>query len=204
MPWKIYWYYIGSGGWMWFILMLLGFFASGAARIGSSVWLAKWTADTVTKTQYVHLSSISFVYMFRPTSYWIYSYIGWAAGEIVGLIIAMLIGLAIWGTNVSRVLHDDLIERISKAVIAFFDATPIGRILTRLSEDMSLIDFLLQVIFVQTINNVMLVVAAFVAIGVGSWMVFVATLVVVIAYYCLQLYFRKGNIEIQRLVRRLF
>lgn len=112
----------------------------------------------------------------------------------------MLIGLAIWGTNVSRVLHDDLIDRISRSVIAFFDATPIGRILTRLSEDMSLIDFLLQVIFVQTINNVMLVVAAFVAIGVGSWMVFVATLAVVIAYYCLQLYFRKGNIEIQRLV----
>lgn len=39
-------------------------------------------------------------------------------------------------------------------VQAFFDVTPLGRIMTRLSEDLNLIDFLLQVVFIQTINNV--------------------------------------------------
>lgn len=52
-----------------------------------------------------------------------------------------------WGVRVSQKIHDHILNKVSRAVISFFDKTPIGRILTRLSEDMTIIDFLLQVLY---------------------------------------------------------
>lgn len=43
VPWKIIKYYIGSGGWVWFALMMIGFFGSSGCRVGSSYWLSAWT-----------------------------------------------------------------------------------------------------------------------------------------------------------------
>lgn len=55
---------------------------------GSSYWLSQWTTDAARATPN------------RSTDYWMWTYIGWAAGEIFGLILALLIGtllqLNIW------------------------------------------------------------------------------------------------------------
>jgi hypothetical protein len=56
------------------------------------------------------------------------------------------LGYALWSVKVSQKMHDDLLYRLSRAVMSFYDKTPIGRILTRMSEDMTIIDFLLPVL----------------------------------------------------------
>mmetsp|Transcript_78241 Transcript_78241/g.91381 ORF Transcript_78241/g.91381 Transcript_78241/m.91381 type:complete len:587 (-) Transcript_78241:119-1879(-) len=51
-----------------------------------------------------------------------------------------------FGINVSRKLHNRILERVVKAVVEFFDTNPSGRILNRFSNDIGVLDrFLLQV-----------------------------------------------------------
>ena len=50
------------------------------------------------------------------------------------------IGAAFFSLRASRRLHDRLVERVMRAPLAFFDTTPIGRIVSRFSKDIYSID----------------------------------------------------------------
>jgi len=70
-------------------------------------------------------------------------------------LIIFIRSIFITGSNIitSRNLHKLMIEKVLRAPIQFFDNTPIGRILTRLSQDISCFDFLLPLNMSFVLNN---------------------------------------------------
>jgi len=53
-----------------------------------------------------------------------------------------LIVFKIW-TNATTNMHNAVIEKVLRANILFFDKNPIGRIVTRFSKDLAVLDFML-------------------------------------------------------------
>merc|ERR1711865_607063 len=48
--------------------------------------------------------------------------------------------MALFCLRASRTLHDQLVRRVMRAPLSFFDPTPLGRIVSRFSKDMYSID----------------------------------------------------------------
>lgn len=53
----------------------------------------------------------------------------------------------------SKNLHNLMVEKVLRAPIAFFDTTPIGRILTRLAQDIGTFDFIMPLTYNFVLNN---------------------------------------------------
>jgi ABC-type multidrug transport system fused ATPase/permease subunit len=53
--------------------------------------------------------------------------------------------------------------------------------------------------FISTVNAAMLLISSLVAIVLGNWIVFLVILVAIVFFFVFQLYFRRRNIQIQRL-----
>jgi len=108
--------------------------------------------------------------------------------------------MAIHRLRASRLLHEDLTHSILRAPVAFFDVTPIGRILNRFAADMDKIDLDLTQSIAQGSSTIFSVVGALAAIVVATKGTFLVPLVPIsYTYYVIQKWFRKTSTELQRL-----
>ena len=100
----------------------------------------------------------------------------------------------------STILHKELLRTILSTSIAFFDTTPLGRILNRFSSDMLVIDENLSQTFSQLLNSYSQVIGALGAVVGSTKGTFMILLVPLIAMYSrVEKYFRKTNTAIARL-----
>jgi ATP-binding cassette subfamily C (CFTR/MRP) protein 4 len=51
-----------------------------------------------------------------------------------------LIAILLKGT---KVIHEDMIKRVARSPVLFFDSNPIGRIVTKFSKDMTVMDMMI-------------------------------------------------------------
>lgn len=98
MPWSVYEYYIRSGKWILFLLTVLFFLLACGARLGSSYWLSLWTSKAADFYASMNATGAGNGTTTDTASfnnaYWIWSYIGWAAAEVIGLMLGMCFGTA--------------------------------------------------------------------------------------------------------------
>ncbi|OAT11924.1 ATPase [Blastomyces gilchristii SLH14081] len=104
-------------------LIILSLILSSGANIVTSLWLSYWTSD-----------------QFRlETGQYIGVYAG-LAGVQVFLTFAFSTILSVSGTNASRSMFHKAMTRVLRAPMAFFDTTPMGRIVNRFSKDVHTMD----------------------------------------------------------------
>ena len=88
-------------------------------NVASTVWLSHWSEYGSPDTQMYYVS----IYASLNLSYAL-------------MIFARLMALYIFGLRASRELFRWLFSTIMRAPMSFFDTTPLGRIVNRLSKDM--------------------------------------------------------------------
>ncbi|KAF9384340.1 hypothetical protein CPB97_005742 [Podila verticillata] len=129
VSWSVYRIYIAAaGGWLFWIGLAVMYMLYEFLGISKSGWLARWMnklGDSVGDP-----GSFGFnlgVYTAISVSYMLYSSM---------CIIFVLNGVL----AASLSLHNQLLHKITRAKIRFFDTTPLGRIVNRFSADMSDVD----------------------------------------------------------------
>ncbi|XP_068685996.1 multidrug resistance-associated protein 1-like [Montipora foliosa] len=117
--------YIKSTGIHWFIFSLFFYSTMEACTVATGVWLAKWTSTDITTHAQRNLYLI------------VYGSIG--GGQAL-FSLFYSITLLIGSIRASRRLHLKLLVNILRLPMSFFDVTPLGRIMNRLSKDIYGID----------------------------------------------------------------
>ncbi|XP_019052127.1 PREDICTED: ABC transporter C family member 13 isoform X2 [Nelumbo nucifera] len=183
----VYKNYAASSGWPIAIIICLSAVLMQASRNGNDLWLSHWVDSTTAshKTNY----STSF--------YLIILCIFCVANSLLTLIRAF--SFAFGGLRAAIRVHNKLLNKLINAPVYFFDQTPTGRILNRMSSDLYTIDDSLPFIL-----NILL--ANFVGLlGIAIVLSYVQVLFLFLLlpfwyiYSKLQFYYRSTSRELRRL-----
>jgi ABC-type multidrug transport system fused ATPase/permease subunit len=136
---SVYWGYAKAGGAFLFVCNLILYCVRIASRVNNAIFLSTWA------------SLGPMAYQVQPQIVWQSVWLAEVFVEILAVLSNSLI-LAYWAANASRYLHNRMFSRVLRAPIAFFDSTPIGRLLARFSKDMNLCDTLLPQQWDQMFN----------------------------------------------------
>jgi ABC-type multidrug transport system fused ATPase/permease subunit len=163
-----------------------------AFEISSTFWLAIWAEDMLSASQ----AGTPFTDQEVSRYAGIYALLGIMG--VVGLGFRGIL-LAKHRLHASKGIHDGITGAILRAPVAFFDVTPIGRVLNRFAADMDKLDLELSQTISQGLSTTFNVLGAMGAIIVSTKGSFLVPLVPLgYTYYLVQKWFRKTSTELQR------
>ncbi|KZS90158.1 multidrug resistance-associated ABC transporter [Sistotremastrum niveocremeum HHB9708] len=176
-------YLKAAGGLVWAPIMLVPLALAQAAQVGNNLFLGFWTAESIpgfTQSEYMG------VYAALGVAQALFSFASSFAFSLTGL-------------RASFTLFKGALIGVLRSPISFFDTTPMGRIMSRLSKDQDTLDTQLaqsayQVFstFSSVIGTVALVFYTFPILGV----IFVP---LSIFYYYVAIFYRRTSVEVKRL-----
>ncbi|KAK8274313.1 hypothetical protein V6Z12_D10G066300 [Gossypium hirsutum] len=159
------------------------------------------------------LTQLTFVVLQATSTYWLAFAI-----QIPNMTNSMLIGVytgvatlsavfvffrslyaAYLGLKASKAFHSGLTKAIFKAPMLFFDSTPVGRILTRVSSDMSILDFDIPFAFVFVAAGVTEVLATIGIMAFITWQVLIVAILAMVGVKYIQGYYMSSARELIRI-----
>ncbi|KAL3108525.1 hypothetical protein niasHT_015447 [Heterodera trifolii] len=190
----VYLQYFRVAGWSFSLLFLMLFVLNQCMQMSRNFWLSDW-AD---HNQQDLNSSITSNVSSYGLSERLIVYAAFGTAEALFFLLGLWM-LLIAGLNASRNLYSPLLRRVIRAPMAFFDTTPIGRLLNRFGRDIEVADGTLPMnirYFVQCISMVM---ATLVTICISTWLFVVLIVPLFLCYlYILLLY-----VPISRQLKRM-
>ncbi|KAG0066495.1 hypothetical protein BGZ89_007226 [Linnemannia elongata] len=173
VAWDVYkTYLIASGGWPFWIGLVILFLTRELVDVSQNAWLAVWANKMAKTTGSYTVKAFDYIVP-EPIAQSLYASFAPADGQSYGAMTMSVFGkgepetvnvdfyLGIYvllsfatlvmasltnyytifgGLAASRALHQQLLRKVSRAKVRFFDTTPIGRIVNRFSSDISTID----------------------------------------------------------------
>jgi len=180
-----YWYYLAAGGGFGSAMVILAQLLGRAAELGGAFWVSYWAEEIRANPG---TDSVFFLNM--------YALIG-CVGVLFITVRACFI--AECRVRASFLLHERLLRHIIRAPAAWFDDTPVGRILNRFAGDMEKIDEQLPPTLTQLLGTGVSVLGAIIAIAISSNGTLVIALIPLLwFYYRVQNWFRRSSTELQR------
>ncbi|KAF9159027.1 hypothetical protein DFQ26_007006, partial [Actinomortierella ambigua] len=110
-------------GWTFWCGVFGAYLLQQAVAVMMNLWLSYWTSDKFKLTHWEYIGI----------------YIGLVLGQLVFVYLASAM-LAFAVAKTGEVLHRDALVSVLRARMAFFETTPLGRILTRFSKDVDSLD----------------------------------------------------------------
>ncbi|XP_067914713.1 ATP-binding cassette sub-family C member 3 isoform X1 [Heterodontus francisci] len=131
---NVFWQYLKAvGPFISFVICIL-YCCQNAAAIGANFWLSAWTNDPVINgTQHQTYMRVG-----------VYAALGFTQGILVMI---SSFTLALGGLGAARQLHTLLLDNKLHTPQAFFDTTPIGRLINRFGKDINVIDEVIPLTF---------------------------------------------------------
>ncbi|SCV70703.1 BQ2448_3465 [Microbotryum intermedium] len=163
-------------------LLILSLALAQGAQVLGSYWLVWWQEN--------HFHSSNGFYM------GIYGLLG-----VVQALLAFFMGLAvvILGYNASKTLHRDALASVMHASMAFFDTTPLGRIMNRFSKDIDSIDNELNESIHAALSLFSSVIGAIVLVSIVQPYFLAIVALILCAYAYAGSFYRASAREIKRL-----
>lgn len=182
--WKVYLIYLKACSLRYIFFFLVVMIFSQGVSVGSRYWLQYWSiqADSIERIAYYLGIYIVLVFL-----YGIFAFLtGW-------------IMLAVAGVRASRILHGQLLSRVFRLKMSFFDTTPLGRITNRFSKDLSSIDEQIPLLLQNWLFISASTLSSIIIIGVTTPIFLSIVLPIAYAFYWVQTFFLWTSRDLKRL-----
>eukprot|EP00736_Rhodelphis_marinus_P011133 Rmarinus@m.11559 len=189
---KVYKSYALNAGKHMIVLTLTMVMLARLALIAIDFWLAHWMGEEEDAEDEPDDDDSA-----KSTSYYasIYSILVAVGFTLVGF---HGVSFSVSAFRAARALHHKTLSTVAHLPMAFFDATPIGRILNRFSSDTDVVDQRLPDTSNNLMNHLMTVISVCLVVCLSLPQIIPVITVVMLGYYWLQGYFRSTARELQR------
>jgi ABC-type multidrug transport system fused ATPase/permease subunit len=175
------WLQAAGGGARVVPLMLVPMILVEVLQLGSSWWLTQWASAPAERNRF-----------------YLAGYAGWALAAALLTVVRHMIVLSV-GLSAGSGMHDQLLISLLRAPVAFFDVTPIGRLLARFSRDLQTVDVALPSA-VQTLGSTTFAVVSALAVVCANSPTFALTLPLLgWAYVSFSSFYMASSREMKRL-----
>ncbi|KAG6582881.1 ATP-binding Cassette (ABC) Superfamily [Phytophthora cinnamomi] len=193
VAWQVYKTWIMAfGGIFAGLLVIVVFIATQFVNLLSTWWLSFWSEHSQSKDDDEQPADP------QSQMFYVYVYMGLNAAYAVALYIRAITTYK-GGLRASRSLFQNLLARILRAPTSFFDTTPTGRIVNRLSKDVYTVDESIPATWSMLLNTFISVLVTLATISYVTPIFMIILLPVLVGYYISQRYFIKSSRELQRL-----
>ncbi|XP_021701403.1 ATP-binding cassette sub-family C member Sur [Aedes aegypti] len=193
IPARIYWLYLKSCGMDIVTTFFLSALAQQGLRVYTDFWLQSWTERTQQQSfdnrNRVDPAEVDYnfrVYAVLSVICILLSVVCFPAGQKAG-------------SNARRRLHQQLIGAVLKNPIHFFQTVPLGRIMNRLSIDVSVVDKKIAATSQKLLQFILLCLCAVLINSVVTPYFILLTIPICGIYYVVQKFYRCSSRELQRI-----
>ncbi|KAI3644541.1 hypothetical protein MP228_010705 [Amoeboaphelidium protococcarum] len=184
---SIYWAYARSCSFKAITVVIVFLIIAQVAQVSQNLWLKNWAAQSEANNGNINVGL----------------YIGiYAAIGIVYSLFNVTVTILIWvfcAIRSSTVLHEDLYNAVVRSPMAFFDTTPLGRIVNRFSKDIYTVDEVLPRSWNSFFRTMFSVLTTLVVISASTPLFLVMAVPMAIIYYTVQQYYLRSSRELKRL-----
>ena len=183
----IYWYYMRSAGLTLGIISVLAYLSYQVFVVLGNLLLSLWSHDQEAATS----NQVRNQYLY------VYAILGLSQSILLFIAIILMTWVSL---QASMKLHDELLRKILKSPMSFFDTTPLGRIVNRFSKDMDDVDILVPVNFKDVSNQSFSVAGTIFILSYISPKNIIAIIPLIILFWFIQVVYLKTSRQLQRLV----
>eukprot|EP00123_Amoebidium_parasiticum_P018424 comp24199_c0_seq1/m.44437 comp24199_c0_seq1/g.44437 ORF comp24199_c0_seq1/g.44437 comp24199_c0_seq1/m.44437 type:complete len:1466 (-) comp24199_c0_seq1:528-4925(-) len=180
--------YLGHVGWHTVTSLVLFVTVGQAAQLLTNVWLSVWASRSASSPETVQARA--FYYL------GVYCALG-VAYAVASLLVNFI--LTYGGIRASRRLHNDMLQRVMRAPMSFFDTTPLGRIVNRFSKDMYTIDQAIPESLRSWLSCLVPVFGSLVVIGLSTPLFLVTVGPLLVLYMIIQRVYVATSRQLKRL-----
>ncbi|KAI1280801.1 Multidrug resistance-associated protein 1 [Halotydeus destructor] len=189
---SVYVQYLRAVTWPWVILIFMSTFFSQVAISSSDFWLSRWSTDEPlvvngTMVQDKAQSNMRLI---------VYGLIGLCQACFV-FFSAFVLAKGTLDASVN--LHRDILARILRSPMSFFDTTPLGRIVNRFSKDVDTVDSIIPETLSGWLECLLQVVASFFIISYATPLFLTVIVPISVVYYYIQKFYIPTSRQLKRL-----
>ncbi|XP_060803850.1 multidrug resistance-associated protein 1 isoform X3 [Amyelois transitella] len=190
VKWGVYKHYLMSVGVVASAVTVLMNLVLQLFQVGSNYWLARWSNDRLMLVNNTVDTARRDMYL------GVYGALG--VGQAISSFFADLMPyLACW--RAARILHDLLLSNVLKTPLQFFEVTPVGRILSRFSKDVDVMDSSLPSQFADVIYCFFEVLGTLFVISFSTPIFLAVILPIGVVYYVIQRFYVATSRQLKRL-----
>ncbi|KAJ1569274.1 Multidrug resistance-associated protein 1, partial [Cladochytrium tenue] len=165
-------------------LTVVGLVSTQATRLANDLWLVSWIEN---------------LYSYLGQGQYMGVYAGLGLAQALALLIYS-VQMGIGGVHAAERLHDKVLASSIASPVGFFDQTPLGRIVNRLSRDIDYADNSIYDALRLLFYSFLQLVTTFALVSYFTRGIFLAILVpLLVVYYYTQLLYRRSSRELKRI-----
>ncbi|XP_013142439.1 PREDICTED: multidrug resistance-associated protein 1 [Papilio polytes] len=191
VKWTVYKHYLTSVGVLASVVTILMNLVLQLFQVGSNYWLSEWSNDKTIISENGTLDK-------SKRDLYLGVYGGLGVGQALASIFADLLPyLGCW--RAAMILHALLLKNVLKAPLQFFEVTPLGRILSRFSKDVDVVDNLLPAQATDVIYCAFEVLGTLFVISFSTPIFMSVILPIGLLYYVIQRFYVATSRQLKRL-----
>ncbi|KAJ2785541.1 hypothetical protein H4R18_000486 [Coemansia javaensis] len=195
VEWSVYWTYVRACGGRNMAVFGLALIAASVSNVCANMWLKHWASSN----DGTDFSGFFWSAAAHPVSYYLLIY---GALGLLGASMASLQSLLLWtrcSVRASTTVHQHMLTGVLRAPMAFFDVTPMGRILNRFSSDLQRCDEMLPRSVSSMVSTIISVGSAVAVIAFSTPLMLALMLPLAFVYRHIQQLYLSSSRELKRL-----
>ncbi|KHJ47246.1 ABC transporter transmembrane region [Trichuris suis] len=186
----VYKLYVQSIGFLSSFVVFILYMVSGGLSVGSSIWLAEWSEDSVCSAK--NRSDC----VQTDTRIGVYAALG--IGQALFVFAAALLMMLCMVAS-SANLHERLLHNLLRVPMSFYETTPLGRVLNRIGKDIDVVDNTLPAAVRTWMNCLVQIIATLVIIAMNMKAFAAAIIPLAIFYYAVQRFYVSSSRQLKRM-----